>query len=96
VEGDVLFLGRDPDMIAKAIQELRSICLRIDRRKVDLFDEPALLGPIGLWIHIDALARLPAASEPTQGPEIRERVRIDIEGLSEHIQRRGVMPGPPV
>ena len=81
VEGDVLFLGGDVDVIAQAVEQLRAVGLRIDRLEVDPFDVDAPLGPVGLGIEVDALARFPAPGQPSQRTEIGQRVGIDVRSV---------------
>ena len=87
MEGDVLFLGRDVDVIAQAVEQLRPVGLRVDRLEVDPLDKLAALGPVGLGIEVDALVALPSAGQPPQRAEISQRVGIDIARFGEDVLR---------
>ncbi len=86
VEGDILFLGRDVDVIAQPVEELRPVRLRIDRIEIDILDEDAALRPIGLGVEIHPLARLPAARQPPQRPQIGERIGIDVTRFGKDVR----------
>ena len=72
-------------MVAQAVEQLGAVGLRVDRLQVDALDVLALLGPPGLGVEVDALLALPDAGQAAQGPEVGERVGIDVRGLGEDV-----------
>lgn len=89
VKRDVLFLGRDVDVVAQAVKQLRPVRLRVDRLKIDGLDEHAPLRAFRLGVEVHTLACAPAPRQSPQGTQIIERFRIDVAGFREDIREGG-------
>lgn len=87
VEGGVLFLRVDVNVIAQTVEQLRSVGLRVDGFEQCMFNILAALGAPRLGAHVYALGGAPLPSETSQRPEVRQRVWIDVGGFGENVLR---------
>ena len=85
VEGDVLFLGRDVDVVAQAVEQLRPVGLRVDRLKIDVFDENALLRAFRLGVEVDAARPCQRPASRRNGPRLVSVSGSTSLGLGEDI-----------
>src|SRR5260221_8656853 len=81
MEGDVLFLGVDVDMIAQSVEQLRSVRLRIDRLQLNALIIFPPLRTVGLRVEIDTTLPTPDAGETAQWPQIGKRVGANLVRL---------------
>ena len=71
----------DVHVIAQAVEELRPVCLRIDRLQLDALDEDLPLGPVRLGIHVETADALPDAGHVGEGTEILQGMGVDVGRL---------------
>src|ERR1700731_2400368 len=89
MKSDVLFRSIDVDVITQAIEELRTVGLRIDRVHSNMLSKNAALRTLSFGIDIDALVGLPNTGESPERSKVSQIVWSNVGRFGEDVVRNG-------